>query len=146
MNRLRLVVVSSVGLAACTVLPPPPETGASAPSYDVWQARVPADVGRAFRAAATTLADSGWVAQRSDSAQGIIATHPSRRKVGDGEQDYRFDVAVLPITADSSRIQVRSEWCHVYDGAKRCNVVSAWVQEWSLVRGIGEGILQQLRR
>ena len=138
----RLLLLATVSVA-CTI-PAPEGMGATGPSYDVWEARVPVSAARAFTATLHTLVDSGFVPSRADSAQRIIATHSSRRNVAGAEQDYRFDAAIIPIGTDSARVQLRGEWCHVVDGAKQCYARTAWHDDWVLVRSLGEAIKERL--
>ena len=140
-------VIPFVALLATACLAPSVvhDPRAVAPEYDRWEARALAEPRTVFSFALEVLADSGYTARHADPAVGIIATNLRSVSVSGSTNDYRLDVMILP-AGDSTRLVMRGETCHVYNGAQQCYARRAWAEDWKVVQGIGEAILRRTQQ
>lgn len=123
---------------------------AVAPSYDRWEAIVPASADSAYGVALAVVIESGYTVAAASRADGVLTTHVRFVDIRNGwphaQDNVRFTIAVLPVGADSVRISVTGESCGEVLSACRVITTSDGGPKgsWQFVRRLGEATLSRL--
>lgn len=144
--------VCALGLVtlACPLVRFEHDPHAVAPSYDRWEATVPAPPDSTYATALAVVIETGYTVAAANRADGVITTHVRIVEIGHGlshvQDNVRFTIAVLPVGADSARISVTGESCGEIESA--CRVITAKYGgpkgSWQFVRWLGEQTLTRL--